>query len=430
MYLTIIWSLSSYLQLSSSFPCAYGHCSWCSDLSQASPDYDQHPNEDRFQRVTIKANKLKKELFERVLMFRQCSITLADKDKLNKEFVLKFDADQTTNATMQVENSSMFNTCGDGFIYNNRLHLYNYQRSFINDIEIYRKMSATETIPIGNTTAGSIYRTEVGSVTISVLNDCFVKVYIKTTSKDLILTGICKGNFLKYNELYYLQLQRFIAFPDSRAYKIEIYTTHENVNYKGTINLNPSLAYNYAYYVNSEISASGLSCLMNVTEEIVNVNNIYSFVDSEYREEDIVLVSAQNNAFFYPIEHSYRMQSKILSMNIQGYQIADSATGRYPLYVMTDRGIYALEQGDGKVLYSNNTHINSDTCSTSVQTSVGIAYITNDKRIMLLVGRDSICISEQLKENTSGPKYRNCAQYSLSCNNQLLYEIQPFLCCF
>jgi hypothetical protein len=185
------------------------------------------------------------------------------------------------------------------------------------------------------------------------------------------------------------------------------------------INLTPSRSYNYSFYLRMDgdlLRAINLDLTAddNVTER------------SSYTESSSIIVSAQSVPFYFPVEHSYSIGGNIKELSLMAEQVSRNQTGQYPIIILTDKGIYALEQGSGLVLYSNLTLISNDVCEAGVvQTSNGIVYVAN-RSVNLLLGRDSISLSSQL-EGECEMTIRESNSYRLATDNTLLYSITPFL---
>lgn len=95
------------------------------------------------------------------------------------------------------------------------------------------------------------------------------------------------------------------------------------------------------------------------------------------------------------------------SGDIRGCCIANNSSpeyqyGHYPLYVFTSRGIVAMEQGEGSVVYARKSYINQDvilgtTCF--VNTPYGICYVANGTICLLNGSRKELSTSlESLRD--------------------------------
>ena len=251
-----------------------------------------------------------------------------------------------------------------------------------------------------------------------------VRTYLKAGSETLVLV---QNNF----ECEYAAgtsgtkiaiLNDFVAFPDSRAYKIEL------VNYNATtdsykmrvINLIPSRAYNYAFYVQKSDDLSKAILYDLDTEEVV-------VEKKSYRETNVLLVSESSVPFYFPVQHSYKVGGNIQDLSLMVEQISEAQTGQYPVIILSDKGIFALEQGSGIVLYSNIIPISNDICSKgTVQTRSGVAYMAN-KAVNLLSGRKGINISKALEGIIDGDLIRASEGFPLATQSEDLYDVSNYL---
>jgi len=95
-----------------------------------------------------------------------------------------------------------------------------------------------------------------------------------------------------------------------------------------------------------------------------------------YNEPDAINVTEQYNPFVFKVEHSYLAPGNVLDLQPQMVAVRDVSFGDYPLNVFTDKGTYALLQGDGAVLYSNFRSIsNLVSEKNSIPTEAGTFFI-------------------------------------------------------
>lgn len=341
----------------------------------------------------IKKTKYDKRLFDNLLFYKQKSIDLAELNT-TEEFQIRFGDYLSTGKTMPVDSSGWINTTGVPFVYNNRLHLYDIKRTISKSQLIFDEMSWKGE----NALTADAY------------------VYIKTGEGDRVVKGVV-GLRVAYNSgsNMFAILNDYIAYPDSRAYKIIIIYTNEVLQqtFVGTLQLIASRTYNFAF--TTRIPASEGNCALN--EASINIEENLS-----YNENNVIIASEQNNPAYYNVDNSYRVSGNIQDLAVMAEQISETQTGQFPVFIFTDAGIYALEQGSGQVLYSNIIPINSDRCNRGVkQTKSGIAYIANNK-VYILSGRIATDISavlegnidETIRSNESFDKAINNAQLCVS----------------
>lgn len=291
-----------------------------------------------------------------------------------------------TNKTLGVDNG-LITRSGKVQAYNNRLHYFD-TRCRINLSQGYH-VKCRSTSDLSYTADMYVYlRGPEGDIIVK-FNDIELYSYVA-------------------NEPYFSQLDAMIIIQDSRAYKI----VFVRPGYYSEVYLDPSPRYNYSYaYCKDVIFTDG--------DQDIVASNIYS-------EFNAINVTAANNPIIFPVEHSYAVPSTITTLGLATEPISQTQIGQYPLYIFTDNGIYALEQGNGSVLYSNLILINTDACNKDIcQTRNGVIYIANSN-VYLLSGRNNLNLSLALK----GPidmDIRQCSSYQNACMNSVLYEIDKYL---
>lgn len=243
-----------------------------------------------------------------------------------------------------------------------------------------------------------------------VLFDVFV--HLRTASEDLIVQGQAYIETEKIGDDRKLYLRDYIAYPDSRAYKIvfQYEETIMEIYYNTTIYLIPSTAYNHSFWVKQG--------------DVLLLEGYTNPADRKsYYESDVIIASEISLPYYFPVETSYKVGGNITDLALMTIQISETQIGQWPIIVLTDRGIFALEQGSGTVLYSSLLPISADNCSPgAVQTRIGVVYITNSA-VNLLSGRQSINLSEMI-EGVPDVSLQANPSFLLACeNNAELYNI-------
>lgn len=349
-------------------------------------------------------NVVNTEKLSKLLMFKQHSIPLTN---IEASYTINFGASQATEKTMPVDNSGWLKSSGRAFLFNNRLHLYDYKRIFTKEANIFSRMDFFGMAELGY---------EIAQIT--------AQFTINASNKVLSASGLVTA-LVKYaadGESAQIWLQDFISFPDSRAESVTLSWTNSSTSkkYTKTIVLNPSKTLNFAFaYVKTSAEIPFATCN--------RVDALTTIADSlKIEENTIVLVSSPGAPYHFPVEHSYRIGGEIQDLALMVEQVSEAQQGQYPLVVFTDRGIYALQQGSGLVLYSNLIPISNDTCKRGVvQTKSGVAYIANNS-VNLLYGRSGINISKALEADID-KSIRFCNSFSLATKNIALYDIYDYL---
>lgn len=141
-------------------------------------------------------------------------------------------------------------------------------------------------------------------------------------------------------------------------------------------------------------------------------------------EPAAVNVSERYDPFVFRVDHSYLAPGTILDVVPQLYVVTDATYGREPLDVFTDRGVYALVQGNGEVLYSSFEPITGKVAKRgAVPTETGIFFIA-DGALWLCAGRRATLVSDALH---LGPhKYlRACTGYKEIAGTDADYSPDP-----
>ncbi len=333
--------------------------------------------------------KIKSTDISKILLYRVEEFKLGE---VHTERTVSF-KNLTTNKTMPVDTSGWFNTFGNMFVYNNRLHLFNIKQTFLD-------MGQISYIPSFN-----------NSNMIMPCDFCF---YIKnSTSEDAVIKT---GGYVVLDGSGDVTFPDFISFADSRAYKVEIYIkAGARMIAKAVVFLDSSDTYNVAFA--SSIPSVNISNLEKVAS--VDVSENVSLLDSSK-----ILASSLSNPYTFPAEHSYLVSGEILNLAVNAEQISASQVGMFPLYVFTTEGIYAFQLGDGKVLYGNVIPVSAEVAtegSRVFQTKSGIVFVT-DGGLKLLSGQQVADLSEPVK-GMPDMNIRKSPQYMKAINHEYSLNI-------
>ena len=128
-------------------------------------------------------------------------------------------------------------------------------------------------------------------------------------------------------------------------------------------------------------------------------------------EPDAMNVTEQYNPFIFNVMHSYLAPGKILEVQPQMVAVRDVSFGDYPLNVFTDRGAYALLQGDGEVLYGNFKSVsNLISIANCIPTESGTFFLASGA-MWLIAGATTVLVSDAM---SLGPhkEIRSCSGYA------------------
>lgn len=350
---------------------------------------------------------------EKELLYKQKSWTLREfcNNGINR-YQLRFGGDeQTTGATLEVFGPNA-DRAGKMFTYNKKVHYYD------TNVRLHLEQPKVEYKPYGNI-ADQGFESYATAKADAI-------AYVRTGDKMLVYryndcnVWLAKGMY--GNSDYNLVLPAMLMVADSRAERVEFVITSCETNSslagrKYTAELSPSPAYNYAYYFGDR------SLPVTTYEEF---DGKYPEPADTYTETNIINVSANGMPMIFPVSYSYKFDGNITALSVAMQQISDAQVGQWPVNVLTDNGIYALQQGSGAVLYSNIISLTGDTCvNPSVcYTSQGTAYISNGA-VYLINGRNTTKMSLLLEGQPDTYVQNN--QSFLKCCGGALYNIASYL---
>lgn len=265
---------------------------------------------------------------------------------------------------------------------------------------------------------------ETQEATLRYYRDCTVIAYLKAEGKTLTIRHENIPVLFRYTMSgggtptlgNVANLSGFLTYPDSRCERLVIQYTQGGGTYGWETSLtSEGGAYNYAYAYVKEGSAQFSSAAANTDQ-----------TDATYEEKDVVNVSSLNNPTVFPVEQSYRFVGSVTGMALALEELKSTQQGTYPVYVMTEKGVFALNQGTGGVLYASITPINTDKCvkGKTIQVRNGIAYYANG-RLYWLIGRKRVDILMPLDGDPDYAPRRN-GSYPLACQGSL-YDVTSLL---
>ena len=211
-----------------------------------------------------------------------------------------------------------------------------------------------------------------------------VYVHIKTDEKNVIVKRVDDPNndssVTTYKHLYYF------SYPDSRAYKMEVFDGTKKL----TLKLTPNPYKNEAVYVEikeTEVVYDGsvyyvpaISNLSWGTGEEPNVDNLESV-------KNILKVSAVDNPFYFPTAQTYKFEGEIKGLASNAEAISTGQFGQYPLFVFTDTGIWAMGvDTSGQGAYLSQAPFSREVCNGAICPVSGGVVFSTDKGVMVISG--------------------------------------------
>lgn len=330
--------------------------------------------------------------FEEELLYQIHSVPMSEYG-MRDSISLRFGEDVLSGRRMAADSSGYMRYYGKALAFNSRIHLY----------DLYN----TVTVETG---AISWWGDKTDhSYSIKAI------VTLKENGNDVTTFHEFPAGFMLLNmDEAVLALKGFISYPDSRAYKVTFYALlDDEIIYSGSMPLNPSPAYNYAYSYDAACSLWKTD--MEALPDTVSVSPWYK---SPYD----IIVSGRSNPLVFPALGSYRMNGEITAVLPMSDAVSEAQFGQFPLAVFTTDGIYVLQQGNGDILYSNIVKINDIKCisGSAISTKTGI-YFHSEDGIFLLSGRSVKRISS-IVEGRFNEGLLGSDDYNVCMNSEIAWK--------
>ena len=212
-------------------------------------------------------------------------------------------------------------------------------------------------------------------------------VTIRTDDGTRIVRHIESNTYQKQGIWFY--------YPDSRATHVMIYKGQDCILDE---NLTEHPYLNGAYYFKGLPSDSEPETPINA------VAPTYTTPDPEYLP-NYIITSEVNNPFVFKAEGYYKVGTgKIKGMSTITQALSEGQFGQFPLLVFSESGIWALSVASTG-FYSSIHPMSREVCNNvkSITQTDGAVFFSSDKGLMVIVGNQVKCVSEQLlgKENTT-----------------------------
>jgi hypothetical protein len=201
------------------------------------------------------------------------------------------------------------------------------------------------------TTGGPFNFIDVSSQALSEFTEyeVFHEVTIKTDSGEFKRISVqsvsLTGNGITFPNI--------ISYPDRRAVKYRAIVKN-GTNYEVAIDVNliqhPSSNYSYFFQTDTSYTFGG-TFNFSTTPPDISENSISSFLRNR------VQASLPNLPFVFDAATSYRIGSRendtVLGFAVNSIDISSGQFGQYPLYILSDKSIWALEQsGDPTIAFA------------------------------------------------------------------------------
>lgn len=225
-----------------------------------------------------------------------------------------------------------------------------------------------------------------------VYGDNFFFIYLKTNTGRKIV----KAKMLKYQD----PIRAWFYYPDSRAYKIVFRDFYNDIYREMPLKKHEKLIGAYWLADNFYYSLSELPVVTPPND---------SDVDDIILEPTNIYVSEVNNPFKFNDSLTVPVGcTSILKLSSAAKAMSTGQFGRFPLYAFTDNGVWALEvmtTGDNIGGYVARQPFTRDIPVKSesiIQIDSAVLFAT-DRGIMLLEGSQSICISDDVSNESIVP---------------------------
>jgi hypothetical protein len=321
-------------------------------------------------------------------------------EEFSEDIDLKgFMQDWATKQPLPVDSFSHHKLTGSlSYIYNDRLILADTKTQF-------------GAVSIGDTSSAVILEGVIpaGYSLISTVPG-LVQVTIKTSDgdKNVYSSGIFSvygngTNFIipvltKFISLDLFATNKIIGYQDARATKIDVWIDNGLGSYQKFgegFKLVKSQYGNYSYFKNDNYSDIILSDV-SISRADGDINNSTQLLSDENR----VQVSELQNPFVFPARNSYQVGTgAIMALSANTEPLSTGQFGQFPLMVFTSKGVWALEQGQGDVLFASISPVSGDVILSKDQVvSVGSGVVfTTQRGLFLISGKQLVELSNNLE---------------------------------
>ena len=270
------------------------------------------------------------------------------------------------------------------YVYNARLNLANVKRTVFNGFD---KMLAYDW-----------YDNEQDASPHPYKYDIFVSV------------GTSDGNVLVKKQIDNCieRIGMWFYYPDSRANHVLIYKDGKLIL---DADLKEHLGLNGAYFF-SGLPVSG------EYEPIEYTSDLPTALDENIEElSNSIVTSEVNNPFKFNASGYYQAgDGTVLAVVSNTQALSQGQFGQFPLIVFTDRGMWAIDT-DNTGLFVTSKPLTREVCKNkhSIAQTDNAIFFSSDKGLMVLVGAETKCVSEQLNgKNSNGLDFNTFLQDSMT----------------
>lgn len=188
---------------------------------------------------------------------------------------------------------------------------------------------------------------------------------------------------LGYN---YEKIGNYFFYPDPRAYEAVIV---KNGNSYATLQLTEHPALNGSYFI--------MSPLVDIQYTGTEPSGLVPNMEPEHLH-NILAVSEVNNPFVFYAEGYYTVgKGDVVGMATQTTALSEGQFGQFPLIVFATDGLWTMPVANTGY-YLSTRPLQREVCSVpkSITETDGAVYFVSKKGLMVIVGNNVKCVSEQL----------------------------------
>lgn len=224
------------------------------------------------------------------------------------------------------DNTTLLSTSAQvSYVYNRRLHLANLSKRLFPGFPL------------------SLYCTGTSN---GVSVDAYICTYLKTERGESQVVWSGKVDY------FCNKLSPMLSYPDSSAYMMEIAVNYNSRLYKKRFPLTVSEHENRADYLDSSLTYLALDASGPLPSDWTG--SIPAAINDTYIQENVVRVSKYENPFIFPAEQVYSVSNgPITGIASITAALSEGQFGEFPLYLFTEEGIWALQNGMDEVCYSS-----------------------------------------------------------------------------
>ena len=312
-----------------------------------------------------------------------------------------FVRDYAARETMPVDSFSHHRlTANSSFIYNDRLILGD-TITHLGDYDIDTQFIFSKALSFSGRRQDYVFAS---------FKESYLLVSLSTDNGVVYkLIQVMGGYATKGGKLYIIFLTPVIGYPDARATEIKLLTKENNTWYiTAEMPLTKSLHDNYSYYHTRDFDAAlpfsdDKNYNLIIKEVVFNAEkiiNIEVYATKPLTDNNRVQLSELRNPYFFPVKNSYQVGTgKVLAMGANTEPLSTGQFGQFPLSVFTSKGIWALEQGQGDVIFAAISPLSGDVILNKdqvVSVGNGVVFTTN-RGVFAISGKQLAQISEALE---------------------------------